>query len=312
MFKNFYIRPFSQQFLPIVSKNINHKFSHNLKIHNGRKLSTISQIMSKKAFKLRYISDLHLEFYHIHKLPLPQIEPESTTDCIALCGDIGNPSFPNYKEFLSNMATKFSKVFLISGNHEYYQIFNKNEKLDIDKTDQLINELCSSFNNVYYLNNNSYQLTDKLTIIGTTLWSNIFENHEMISRYMNDYNCIYIGNRLFNINDSTRLNYINSQWIESQISEAQQKGKKLIVLTHHMPSYKMIIPKYTGHFASCCFANHLDKLIRDPIIIWLCGHSHCCVENNINGIYCGINAVGYLKEKTGYELNKYIEVASDE
>ena len=46
--------------------------------------------------------------------------------------------------FSKEMSSKFSKVFTISGNHEYYQPSYKDEKQDIDKTDQLINQLCGS------------------------------------------------------------------------------------------------------------------------------------------------------------------------
>ena len=264
------------------------------------------------SVKLRYISDLHLEYYHLRKLSLPQIEPELSSECLALCGDIGNPLFPNYKYFLEDMANKFSKVFIISGNHEYYQPKENLIKQNIDQTDQLISKLCESFNNVYYLNNNSHEINNKLTIIGTTFWSNIFENRETIRHSVNDYNYIYFGDRMFDIDDSTRLNFINSKWIESEISKANHLGKKLVVLTHHLPSYDLIIPKYKGHFASCCFANHLDYLIKDPVVAWLCGHSHSSIQTRINGVYCGINAVGYQKQQTGFDYNQSVEIVFDE
>lgn len=76
-------------------------------------------------------------------------------------------------------------------------------------TDDLINQMCDSLNNVYLLNNDDHEIDSKLTIIVTTLWSKIFENREIIQNGMNDYNYICIANRLLNIDDVTKLHFIN-------------------------------------------------------------------------------------------------------
>lgn len=86
---------------------------------------------------------------------------------------------------------------------------------------------------------------------------------------------------------------------------------KLVVLTHHLPSFRLIVPKYKGHFASCCFASHLDHLIKDTIIMWLYGHYHCVVETNINEVYCGINAIGQKIQKMQRHHHKCVEIIFD-
>jgi len=41
-------------------------------------------------------------------------------DVLCLAGDIGYPYSGIYREFLKQMNSDFKKVFIIAGNHEYY------------------------------------------------------------------------------------------------------------------------------------------------------------------------------------------------
>jgi len=74
--------------------------------------------------KIRYFSDLHLEFMKPNKIQnfLTNIPPGLDEICIC-AGDIGNPIHPNghYDIFMNFMSKNFKKIFVISGNHEYYQ-----------------------------------------------------------------------------------------------------------------------------------------------------------------------------------------------
>jgi predicted phosphohydrolase len=50
---------------------------------------------------------------------LPLIEP--VQPYLALLGDIGWAAEESYRNLLLDMSTKFKKVYVIAGNHEYYQ-----------------------------------------------------------------------------------------------------------------------------------------------------------------------------------------------
>ena len=77
--------------------------------------------------KIQYLSDLHLELMSTHKFSklCEKIIPKC--DILVLAGDIGDPLHHNdrYKFFLHSMSKKFKKVFLVSGNHEYYRYMGK-------------------------------------------------------------------------------------------------------------------------------------------------------------------------------------------
>lgn len=208
-------------------------------------------------FKLQYISDIHLE----HKIKMPIIIPK--TNYLALLGDIGYPNRAIYKDFLKYCSRNWDKVLLISGNHEYDGIKCSNGMIEVNNS---INELVNEYNNVYYLNNNKY-LLDNHVILGTTLWTNY---------------------QFCEVRKTLHKNSI--RWLEDNIKD--NINNNIIILSHHLPSYKLIIPKYYSDKylpMQNRYANNLDYLIKQPINAWLCGHSHCQFETYINNIYCGIN-----------------------
>jgi predicted MPP superfamily phosphohydrolase len=79
--------------------------------------------------KIRYLSDLHLEFIKENKIDkfIQNIPSGSHTDEICIiAGDIGNPYKSNYNTFMEFLTNNFKKSFVITGNHEYY---NKNKTI---------------------------------------------------------------------------------------------------------------------------------------------------------------------------------------
>ena len=121
--------------------------------------------------KIRYLSDIHLEFIKPNKLEkfikkIP-IHVDNIDEICILAGDIGNPYTVNYDIFMKFISKNFKKSFVIAGNHEYY-----NKKKTIIETTTFLNEYFTKFDNITFLNN-SYEYYENYCFIGTTLWSNI-------------------------------------------------------------------------------------------------------------------------------------------
>lgn len=91
----------------------------------------------------------------------------------------------------------------------------------------------------------------------------------------------------------------NVSWLISKLS--QYSDKRIIILTHHSPSYKSIHPKYKGYPFNSAFASDLSHLfVTYPnIIFWLFGHTHCTVEFVENSSKCATNPAGYIKKTSG-------------
>ena len=228
--------------------------------------------------KLQYISDIHLE----RRTKFPRIKPKSSK--LALLGDIGHPHKPLYRDFIKYTSHHWNKVFVIAGNHEYHS-----KTHNFNDINYQIRNICSQHNNVHFLNNESFKLNN-YTILGTTLWSNI-----KYIRYPYDHKLL-------------KLHVDSTLWLKDNLNKIPGNNKA-IVLTHHLPSYKLIVGKYKDleiyNKIGDRFASNLDNIICDPVKIWLCGHSHITYQTYINNVYVGINSMGH----TDHWNDRYINIA---
>ena len=101
--------------------------------------------VSKFLKNTKYISDIHLEKNHIRNI-------KADKPNIILAGDIGYPFESSYQTFIHEMAYKFEKVFVISGNHEYDGFKN------ISIVENKIKNICNMRRNVHYLQKDTYML----------------------------------------------------------------------------------------------------------------------------------------------------------
>jgi predicted phosphodiesterase len=234
-------------------------------------------------FTIQYMSDLHIELLKT----IPTVI--KSADYLALCGDIGNPYQQSYTFFLKNVSLQFKLVFVIAGNHEYYNndIYNTNIK---------IKEICNNFPNVIFLNNTEYILKqgeESIRILGTTLWSNVTPN----AFYM--------------MNDSRKIKYSENKLTQNNVIDMHSESLKFIkdhlnddtstlILSHHAFSHKMN-GLLEGNDIESAFSSDLEYLFRGNLVGVISGHTHQSMKIKINGIPCVENAYGY----TPFERNKF-------
>ncbi len=252
-----------------------------------RTIKTSSSLQTKT---LQYLSDIHLEY--LNKLPVIQ----KTGSNLALCGDIGNPHQRIYKDFLEKQAGQYEHVFLVAGNHEFWDFDKKKTMADIKCQ---INDVVSGLPNVHYLDDSVFQLSDSWTIIGSTLWSNV--KVPLANNYSRIGDDLFIRSGKGHLFDPIISNQLHEKSVDFLTKELERnRDKKVVVLTHHLPSPKLIVDRYRTEKYNWChdrFATDLEHLIQLPVRYWICGHSHCVTEIKINGVTCAINAYGYQKER---------------
>jgi predicted phosphohydrolase len=200
--------------------------------------------------RFQILSDIHLEKKKYNNNIL--IHPIKANNLI-LAGDIGNPLLKNYKEYLKFCSDQYQRVFIISGNHEYW-------KNTIEDTDKLITDICRTFKNVHYLNNDFFEFQQnykKVKLFGGIMWS-----------YVYDKNMYSIDNILINGFNFNKRNTIFMETLKKLISKQSD-----IIITHHSPSYKLIHNNYNGLYNNCLFATNLEYLLNDNTY-WICGHLH--------------------------------------
>jgi len=225
-----------------------------------------------------YISDIHLEKYSRDKFRnVKLLEDKKITDTLFLAGDIGNPFEENYQEFLRICSYRYENIFLMSGNHEYWN------KYGIEKTDEEIRKNLPS--NIFYVKNSIVEMENAF-VLGCVLWSHII-GKEGVGK--GDDNILFRGQPLKQkgLNELHRKDVI---FLENSLFNLLDTNKKVIVLTHFAPSYQMCIPKYQKSPFRNRFYTNLEHLISNPITQWICGHSHSTITRTINGVPVSINA----------------------
>lgn len=212
-------------------------------------------------------SDLHIE-YKNNEVPDPLTFITPTAEILILAGDIGSfYKFNQLKEFLVKLCVYFKAVIYVVGNKEYYNVDGyKHCSMNI-----LLNtfkKLENTITNLYILNRNSVQIGD-ICITGCTLWSDIK---------------VAMPSFIVRIGDMNTREYIRRykedlSYIETMIDYCQKNTLKLVVITHHCPTYKVIddcgsLKKKNDKYISL-YASNLDYLLnKNNVHTWICGHIH--------------------------------------
>ena len=248
--------------------------------------------------KLRYFSDLHLEFIKPNKINkfLQKIPPGIDEICI-LAGDIGNPFYQsNYDIFMNYISKNFKKTFVIAGNHEYYTI---SKSKNMEETNLFLHTYFQQFNNISFLDNN-YEYYENHCFIGTTLWSKITNPRYEINDVYSIPNFDYI--------QYNRLNMLSVDFLDVTLNN----NDNCIVITHHVPSNSLIDSKYkTSKMLPYnqwfyCDLDDLIKKNKDKIKCWIYGHTHTPSNMKINEIPFLCNPIGYINENANIDFTKTV------
>jgi predicted phosphodiesterase len=267
--------------------------------------------------RLRYISDLHLEFIqpqHFQQF-INKIVP-GPNEVAILAGDIGNPRQPNYDIFMQYMSASFKKTFVIAGNHEYYCL--DSNKYTIEETNVYLKDYFQRYDNVSFLHNSSENYEGKC-FIGTTLWSKLNKHGQGI----NDTEYIPgMDRKLYNqLNlqcvDFLKTSLDNPDLEYSQNDDHRESRRDCVVITHHLPSYSLIAPKYKTRGQSPYDINQwfycdLDSLIQEhnsKIQCWFYGHTHTANKTKIGETILACNPIGYPGENVDPDFDAFIEIA---
>jgi predicted phosphohydrolase len=217
--------------------------------------------------KIYEISDLHLEYYNdpmILYSNISKILPSA--DILLLAGDIGYPMdrhADDYLFLLDKFKQKYNEVILVPGNHEYFQTKN----FDRDQIRENLGNICKK-TACHFLDNQTIELNG-VQFIGTTLWTKI---DPWIKHLINGKGKTF--GTIFEDFESYQGEFNKSfQFLQNQLMRDHEKK---IIVTHHVPSYKLQHPKYKENYMynSMFYSEILDSLNLTNVKYWFCGHTH--------------------------------------
>lgn len=239
--------------------------------------------------KVQLASDIHLE-----KNPSltfrDVIHPQG--DVLILAGDIGNPTDPTYYAFLKECSDAFAHTILIAGNHEY----RRAAPLTMHEVDLLLNSMCKTFSNVYYLQHGSNKCIENIQFIGATMWTPIRKGMFKPEQETN-LNATFSTQRMnkhtpWSIQQNNRTHVAHLTEIEKRINWGLQRGMKNVVVTHHAPLLN-------GPFAKqdlptdFLYGTDLSVSLAAPAITaWVFGHTHHNYQSVHNGTIVASNQYG--------------------
>jgi predicted phosphodiesterase len=268
---------------------------------------------------LRYVSDLHLELRetidHSKLIPLWKFKSNDLDkNYLALLGDIGNPYQENLLKFLKKITGKFTEIFYVPGNHEYYNLDPAIRRTKQDYDTEL-EKICGGFSNVILMRNRSWDLNN-IKIIGSTLWSHI--DDDRIQNSIRDYRLILNSESdPITIADTNRWNTEATEFIRGEISK--NETLPCIILTHHAPLYSNVeLNQFTADIKylhgenNQAFHNDLAWLLKKPVVAWLYGHTHYTSKFKINNVIVATNQLGYLHEEADGKFNSWAYLDLDD
>lgn len=257
--------------------------------------------MSDDKFTLDFVSDVHLEFRGKN---LPVIE-EPHSKYLALLGDIGKPRMGNYDRFIDSVCQQYEKVFVIAGNHEYYNAAHTH-----DNTLQFMKEYFIQKPSCEFLDN-SCVVVDDVKLIGCTLWTHVDPGDiSFISEHMNDYKKIKkavwrkdnVIKKPITVFDTNDWNLMCKYYLEEELHDSAENSISNIVLTHHVPvGLPSVVPIQYRYEPYCrynpaYYSNCADILNQYDISAWLFGHCHTQITSRVGKCQLMSNPMGYPGE----------------
>ncbi len=240
--------------------------------------------------KIQLWSDQHGEAYHRTDFIWNYVKP--IADIAIVAGDIHSRYF---EDQINEISTKFKHVVCVFGNHSFY-------KRDIEwrPNYKILNK------NIHILDRGVWQYYNTV-FIGATLWTD-FKNQDFHVMHaakdcINDFRVISANNggTRFTPQMAYDLHVKDKAYIKMMIEKFRAEKKKIVVITHFMPSYQCVHEKWrqnpgTDTLNSYFSANCDDLVEMEGIDAWCFGHTHDKREMVIGStpLYC--NPLGYPRE----------------
>lgn len=245
--------------------------------------------------KIFPLSDLHLEFYKSGQELFQKLAPRlPQADVLVLAGDIGfaqttSSIFPrvdhrqNLIGLLRSFKTLYPDVVMICGNHEYYNTSN----FDREACRNDVASACEEAR-VHFLEKSTTTIKG-VEFIGTTLWSKV---DEKTSRAMNDFHHACFRSRKDYLKE-----YLGSfRWLQARLQQPLTGPR--VVITHHLPSFQLIHPRYADSPINSGFATDIvDQMNFENLPLWICGHTHMKAVVPYKNGKLVVNPVGYPDER---------------
>jgi Icc-related predicted phosphoesterase len=224
--------------------------------------------------KIQVVSDLHNEFGVMSKNYEQMID--TPADVLVLAGDIGTHEgiIPLLKDI---QEAKGCPVIFVPGNHEYYGTSRK-------ELDKKFAGACSTKLQILL---EREIMMDGIAFIGSTGWwdgSGGEHGVNVVARHgLNDFRMI---KDLRENGDGVWWGQRARTYLEGRLyfHRANNPDQKRVVITHHFPHRRSIMPQFAGSALNVCFYNAWEDIINEyRPELWIHGHTHGGFDYTVKG-----------------------------
>lgn len=228
--------------------------------------------------KLQLISDIHLEFFRTTEIEDALKRIPIVGDVVLIAGDLTTSE--RFDEIFPKVVNYFKDVQVIytPGNHCFWgwvkseDFYHSVKKFESDK---------------FHILNNNFITIQGQRFLGSTLWFNhdgIIKPDEM---YWSDF--MFIRD-LYSWIHETQKDSI--KFLRENIKNND------VVMTHHLPHHKSIVPKYKNNPMNKFFFHTICNNILEDLQpkLWVHGHSHSSLDYTVKSTRVVCNPVGYISE----------------
>ena len=235
-------------------------------------------------------SDLHIE-HSTNENPEPQDYITPVAKVLILAGDIGSLyKIDQLRKFLEKLSNLFQVILYIPGNHEFYTVA-QHKTLSYKALEARLQSL-ESIPNLHILNRSSVRIKD-VCLVGCTLWS---EPKCVVPPFI-------VRVQGLNTASYKRRHQEDLRYIKKMMKYCKSRNYKMIVITHHPPSYQALQGIKKNKKFESLYATNLDYLLhRKQTKLWIRGHTHKNIDFISDG---GCRVVSNQKGKPKDHVKDY-------
>jgi DNA repair exonuclease SbcCD nuclease subunit len=258
--------------------------------------------------KIGIKSDIHLDFWvgdevgerEIEKFVYEVLKPQKA-DVLILAGDIGHYNYQNF--LLIKILSRYSKVFVVYGNHDLYLIDSEKEKFkfSFNRLDEFKNML-KDLENVYFFDGDLIEVGG-IKFLGIAGWYDFslgikygYSLEFLINswqEYMNDSRFI------FPKIDPINISFLHKEKLRQNIKKAD------IVFTHVAPVY---IQCKNNYIIDSFYSFYGYDLLSENIKYWFFGHCHKPMDFYEDMVRFISSPLGYPDRVRGVKYIEYLNI----